>query len=146
MKLKLKKCVLEDELGRKMSISFEESYLPEEIGRVLGKLQDVEPTVEEKPQIESESGLITNCDFDSLSIREKLELIVKQIKHGWFTSDHIRELYLYHFHEEIKPSTVSTYLARLFEENELERRGSRARREYRVAEKQVKPIEFISQS
>ena len=78
-------------------------------------------------------------------IREKLELIVKEIKHGWFTSDHIRELYSYHFQEEIKPSTVATYLARMFNDNLLERRGSRARREYRVAEKQIDSVQYINQ-
>lgn len=144
MKLKLKEFILENEKGGKVKVSFE-NFSPEEIAAVIKKLQDAEPTREDKPDIKRNAKLAANDNFDSMSIRKKLELIVREIKHGWFTSDHIRELYFYHFHEEIKPSTVSTYLARMFNDEVLERRGSRARREYRVAEKQIDSVQYVDQ-
>ena len=145
MKLKLKEFVLENEAGGKVKISFDGTFSPEDIMTIIGKLNTESPTPDEKKQSTEPSPSIFKGDRDSLTIREKLEEIVNEIKHGWFTSDHIRELYLYHYQEEIKPSTVSTYLARMFNEASLERRGSRARREYRVAEKLVKPIQLADQ-
>ncbi|MHA1652126.1 MAG: hypothetical protein ACTSYB_18245 [Candidatus Helarchaeota archaeon] len=145
MKLKLKEFILENEKGGKVTISFDDSFSPEDIVQVLEKLQDKKPVVEEKSNSPSVATLEFSEDYESLTIREKLELIVNQIKYGWFTSDHIRELYQFHFHEEIKPSTVSTYLARMFNENILERRGSRAKREYRLAETQFPSLEYIKE-
>ena len=143
MKLKLKEFVLENEQGKKVTVSFDESYSPEEMVEVLEKLQDKTSSHKERSQAESNVNPDFNGDYESLTIKEKLKLIVKEIKHGWFTSDHIRELYHYNYHEEIKPSTVSTYLARLYDEEYLERRGSRARREYCLTETQITPIECI---
>lgn len=145
MKLKLKEFVFENETGGKVKLSFDGSFSPEDIGNIIKKLQDDEKPSEPKPDPVQTPNLNSNTNADSLSIRKKLEIIVKEIKHGWFTSDHIRELYNYHIQEEIKPSTVSTYLARMFNETILERRGSRAKREYRVAEKLVSQIEYANQ-
>ncbi len=135
MKLKLKEFVFENEVGSKVKLSFDGSFSPEDIGKIIKKLQDDDTPSESHPIIEQHTNSKENEEYDTLSIREKLELIVKEIKYGWFTSDHIRELYFYHFREEIKPSTVSTYRARMFTNTILERRGTRARREYRVSEK-----------
>jgi len=145
MKLKLKEFVFENETGGKVKLSFDGSFSPEDIGKIIKKLQDDENPSEPKPDPAQTPNLNSNSNVDSLNIREKLEIIVKEIKHGWFTSDHIRELYYYHFQIEIKPSTVSTYLARMFNEEILDRRGSRARREYRVTEKLVSQIVCANQ-
>ncbi len=112
---------------------------------VLGKFQDGRSDPEIQSKTTNQTAHNANDDLDSKSIREKLELIVNQIKYGWFTSDHVRALYQDQIQEELKPSTVSTYLARLFNENILERRGSRAKREYHLVDKQVTPIEYIKQ-
>lgn len=145
MKFRLKEFIFEDEGGRKIKLSFDGSFSPEDISKIIGKFQGEGPVSEDMPHLDNQLSIKSHPDYDSLTIREKLELIVKQIKHGWFTSEHIRELYHYNFHEEVKPSTVSTYLARMFAEDILERRGSRARREYRLAEKQITAVDFISQ-
>ncbi len=144
MNFKLKEFVFEDERSRKIKLSFEGSFSPEDVVKIIEKFQDKAPSSNEQPHLDNQIDLRANQSNNILTIREKLELIVKEIKHGWFTSEHIRELYWYNFQEEIKPSTVSTYLGRMFDENILERRGSRARREYRVAERQITPIEQIS--
>ena len=143
MKMKLKEFILENEKGGKVTVSFDGSFTPESIMEILEKFQDTnsDPGNQSKNTTPTTHNL--NNDSDSKSIREKLELTVNQIKYGWFTSDHVKELYQNQFHEELKPSTVSTYLARLFNENSLDRRGSRAKREYHLVEKQVTPIEYI---
>ncbi len=150
MKLKLKEVVLENESGGKVTLSFDESFSSEDMMKILKKLQNETPTPENKSPInENQQSLEIPADsnfnetYDSLTIIEKLKIIVNQIKYGWFTSDHIRELYQYNFREDIKPSTVSTYLARMYEENLLERRGSRAKREFRLAEGALVPIEQV---
>jgi hypothetical protein len=143
MKMKLKEFVLESEKGGKVTVSFDGSFTPEAIMEILGKFQDNSSGPENQSNTTNQAPQHSNDELDSKSIREKLELIVNQIKYGWFTSDHVRELYQNQFREEIKPSTVSTYLARLFNENTLERRGSRAKREYHLVDKQVTPIEYI---
>jgi len=145
MKMKLKEFILENEKGGKVTVSFDGSFTPEAIMEILGKFQDGSSDPENQSKTQNQTPHNSNDDLDSKSIREKLELIVNQIKYGWFTSDHVRELYHNQFQEEIKPSTVSTYLARLFNENFLERRGSRAKREYHLVDKQVTPIEYIKQ-
>jgi len=143
--MKIKEFVLENETGGKVTVAFDGSFSPEAIMEILGKFQDgsSEPKIQSKRSQQNLCNL--NNDLDSLSIREKLELIVNQIKFGWFTSDHVRELYQQQFLEDIKPSTVSTYLARLFNEDFLERRGSRAKREYHLIDKQITPIEYIKE-
>ncbi|HUX98609.1 MAG TPA: hypothetical protein VMV49_03590 [Candidatus Deferrimicrobium sp.] len=145
MPIKLKELVLENEKGGKMTISFDGSFSSEDILKLVEKIQDESPTPKEPGQIGSHSKVRPNYEYDSLTIRAKLEEVVNQINYGWFSSDQIRELYQLQFHEDIKPSTVSTYLARMFEDNFLERRGSRARREYRIAGKQIIPIEYIKE-
>jgi hypothetical protein len=145
MPIKLKELILENEKGGKMTISFDGSFSPEDILKLVEKIQDDSPTPKEAGQVGVHSKFGSNSDHDSLSIRAKLEEVVNQVNYGWFSSDQIRELYQLQFHEDIKPSTVSTYLARMFEENLIERRGSRAKREYHIAGKQITPIEYIKE-
>ena len=140
MKIKSKKFVIESESGGKITISFDEGCSPEDVIDVISKFQEESHTQKDNNASPPQEEVNKTSDYDSLTKREKLEMVVSQIKHGWFTSDHIKELYQFNFHEEMKPSTVSTYLARMFDENILERRGSRAKREYRLTERELTPI------
>lgn len=56
----------------------------------------------------------------------------------WFTSNEVCELYEIVFREGIKMSTVSTYLARLTDDQLLNRKGSMSQRLYSVTEKLLK--------
>lgn len=145
MKMKIKEFVLENETGGKVTIGFDGSFSPEAIMEILGKFQDGGSESRNQSKHNLQNSPRSDEGLESLSIRGKLELVVNQIKYGWFTSDHVRELYQQQFKEDIKPSTVSTYLARLFNENFLERRGSRAKREYYLVDKQIMPIEYIKE-
>ncbi|WP_440952657.1 hypothetical protein [Methanococcoides sp. FTZ1] len=65
-----------------------------------------------------------------LTISERLELFLKyEHPREWSTSQQIQENYE-RVYGEIKLSTVSTYLSRMYRKNLLERRGNRTQREY----------------
>jgi len=67
------------------------------------------------------------------TIKERLRLFLKfEFKSLWFTTVQVKEKYEAQYGEEIKTSTVSTYLTRLYNEGFLERRGNRVEREYHV--------------
>jgi len=67
------------------------------------------------------------------TIKERLRLFLKfEFKSLWFTTVQVKEKYEAQYGEEIKISTVSTYLTRLYNEGFLERRGNRVEREYHV--------------
>ena len=113
--------------GQKMKLSFDEKVSVSKIKEILNCLnnntvvnQDQEPSLDE-------------TNVESLTIIDKLKLLFKKLqKIGWFTSQHVKELYYHEFGEELKSSTVSTYLNRLHGSGELSRRGSRVKREYFV--------------
>ncbi|MFC1786948.1 hypothetical protein ACFLY8_02820 [Halobacteriota archaeon] len=68
---------------------------------------------------------------EKLTVKERLRLFLRyEYPKVWFTSIEIREHYKSVF-ENIPLSTVSTYLARMYREGILERRGNRVQREYR---------------
>ena len=64
------------------------------------------------------------------SIMDRVFELVKKRRGEWFTSPEIREAYRSVYNDEIKPSTLSTYLNRLFKVGLMNRTGSRAQREY----------------
>lgn len=72
-------------------------------------------------------------DVESWTVRQKVRYIVlRNCRHGWFTSKDIQELYDHTFHPPIPLATASTYLSRMHKEGSLTRRGSAAQREYRL--------------
>jgi DNA-binding transcriptional ArsR family regulator len=54
---------------------------------------------------------------------------------SWFTSKDILGAYRRTYNEDLKLSTVSTYLLRLYNSGLLERRGERKNRMYRLVKK-----------
>ncbi len=71
------------------------------------------------------------------SIIERVASIIRNHypESDWFTSNEVCELYEIVFREGIKMSTVSTYLARLADENMLHRKGNVSQRLYSVTTK-----------
>ncbi len=68
---------------------------------------------------------------EKLTVKERLRLFLRyEYPKVWFTSIEVREHYQRVF-EKIPLSTVSTYLARMYREGILDRRGNRVQREYR---------------
>ncbi|MFQ5801001.1 MAG: hypothetical protein ACE5HH_04705 [Candidatus Hydrothermarchaeales archaeon] len=78
---------------------------------------------------------IGEYDIHNLTQKEKLYILVeKEHKGEWVRSQDIKEEYEQVWGDEIKLSSVSTYLARFHEQGQMERKGSRAQREYRLFE------------
>jgi hypothetical protein len=72
-------------------------------------------------------------DYESWTVRKKVRyLVLRNCRHGWFTSKDVQELYERTFHPPIPLATASTYLLRMHKEGSLTRRGTAAQREYRV--------------
>jgi hypothetical protein len=73
-------------------------------------------------------------DLGDLTQIEKVFLLLKHAhKNGWVKSQNLKEEYEIMYGERIKLSSLSTYLARLYEKGSLERKGSRAQRVYRMS-------------
>ena len=81
---------------------------------------------------------ILDLAADKYTIKERLRLFLKfEFRNLWFTSLQVKDKYERQYGEEIKISTVSTYLTRLYNEGFLERRGNRVEREYHVIDVNV---------
>jgi DNA-binding transcriptional ArsR family regulator len=69
---------------------------------------------------------------DNRTLRDRLEIFVRQeIPDSWFSSNDLRDRYEA-VSDDIKLSTVSTYLSRMYYDGVLERRGNRTQRQYRL--------------
>jgi hypothetical protein len=95
-----------------------------------------QPTVTEKQVPQVHNKIVPNLSLrdrimdTSLTISERLEMFLKyEHSREWSTSQQIQEHYE-SIYGEIKLSTVSTYLSRMYRKNLLERRGNRTQREY----------------
>ena len=78
---------------------------------------------------------LVDYNLDSLSQKDKVYLLLRKNHPGeWVTSTDLQEEYESVYGEKIKLSSISTYLARFYEHGAVERRGSRAQREYKLIE------------
>ncbi|KCZ70429.1 hypothetical protein ANME2D_03344 [Candidatus Methanoperedens nitroreducens] len=68
---------------------------------------------------------------ESLTLKERLEMFLRfEYPRVWFTSLDVKRQYE-RVYGKINLSTVSTYLARMYRDNILERKGNHNQREYR---------------
>ena len=113
-----------------ITITFDEG-LPSSITQsITTALQGTEETMITK---DTPPEIAEIPDYESWTVRQKVRYIVlRNCRHGWFTSKDIQELYEHSFHPPIPLATASTYLARMHKEGSLTRRGSATQREYRV--------------
>jgi hypothetical protein len=91
---------------------------------------------------------ILDLAADKYTIKERLRLFLRfEFCNLWFSSIQVKDKYERQYGEEIKISTVSTYLTRLYNEGFLERRGNRVEREYHVIDVNVedKAVERAAQ-
>jgi hypothetical protein len=79
---------------------------------------------------------IGEYNINSLSQKEKLYIILEREhkKGDWVKSQDLKEEFEKIWGDEIKLSSVSTYLSRFHFAGQMERKGSRAQREYRLFE------------
>ncbi len=104
-----------------------------------------------KPDTNSSSGSLESRNpmvdgLDELSIMEKIKILIKNATPLlWFSSHDIQELYQHYF-GKVAPSTVSTYLARLVKNGNLERQGSRVNRRYKLVDNSLVNVTSIDLS
>ncbi len=74
---------------------------------------------------------------DSRTLRDRLEIFIREeFPDSWFSSNELRDRYET-VSDDIKLSTVSTYLSRMFYDGVLERRGNRTQRQYRLVTEEL---------
>ncbi|MHA1378477.1 MAG: hypothetical protein ACTSRG_08855 [Candidatus Helarchaeota archaeon] len=129
-----------DEKGNVKKLTFGEEVDTSKIMEIVNNIRNPQNVgTDNKNQEKSPINMRRNenMDLEDLSIKDKLMILIRQIKYGWFTSKDIQELYTNEYGEEVKISTISTYLSRLYEEKTLDRRGSRKRREFQLVTEKI---------
>jgi len=80
-----------------------------------------------------EEDWLSSYELSSLSQKDKVFALLKHNHAGeWVKSQDIQQEYEIIFGEKIKLSSLSTYLARFHTHGSIERKGSRAQREYKL--------------
>lgn len=98
---------------------------------VRSKFGENDPSARKPASVMSKD--IADLSSDRLTIKDRLKLFLKfEYRTAWFGTVDVKERYERQYGEEIKISTVSTYLSRLHNEGFLERRGNKVEREYRI--------------
>lgn len=76
------------------------------------------------------ASISTGIESQPLTLKERLEMFLRfEYPRVWFSSLDVKRRYE-SVYGKINLSTVSTYLARMYRDNILERRGNRNQREY----------------
>lgn len=147
-KKKTKIEISDPETDRKVTVTLEGKMSPHFVASMI---EDIYRKLDSETKVSSERSVsVPYIDLDSLSMKEKVEIVIlKYFKHGWFTSNDVQEQYTNLFKEELPLSTISTYLARIYEDGKqsiLERTGTRKQYRYRLRTEKVKDrIEALSQ-
>ena len=124
-----------------------EDLKPEELERAIKSIRHTfggsVPGGNTPPQAQAASVMakdIQDLSDDGMTIKDRLKLFLKFEYHGaWFGTIDVKDRYGRTYGEEIKISTVSTYLSRLHNEGFLERRGNKIEREYHLIEIPAEP-------
>ncbi len=78
------------------------------------------------------------------TLKNQLQQFLKyEYQAAWFSSKDVRNRYE-NIHGKISLGTVSTYLARMYNENLLERKGNRNHREYRLLDQPKRVMELAT--
>ncbi len=93
-----------------------------------------------KNKVEEETSFSTSIDESQpLTLKERLEMFLRfEYPRVWFSSLDVKRQYE-SVYGKINLSTVSTYLARMYRDNILLRRGNRNQREYRIKAESTPP-------
>jgi hypothetical protein len=100
--------------------------------KIEGEIDEI-GAIKQKDLFEDRSWLGKYDTGDLTQIEKAFLLLKHNHEKGWVKSQNLKEEYEIMYGERIKLSSLSTYLARLYEKGSLERKGSRAQREYRMS-------------
>jgi len=123
---------VDDKTGKITQMTFSgDSINMEAIQKAMYSILQKNGAEETKPAAMAKD--IADFSADKPTLKERLRLFLKfEFSGDWFTTLQVKAKYERQYGEEIKLSTVSTYLTRLYGEGFLERRGNRVEREYHV--------------
>ena len=122
---------MSDEQDNKVTVTFEgtidEKSLKTLISTVNNMLGKESSRLEDAEDIPIENAL-------DLPVYERVKLLISTAfgMGSWFTTNELCESFQDIFGNQLKTTTASTYLARLYEEGFLERSGSRNERKYNL--------------
>ena len=117
-KLKIEIC---DGNGDQVTVAMSGSVSKERILQIINLFDNKD---------EQKTPMINNVTKTAMN--KALDLIKSQLNKSWFTSKELSLMYHEQYHESIKPSTISTYLTRIYNNGYLERNGNRSCWQYRV--------------
>ena len=117
-KLKIEIC---DGNGDQVTVAMSGSVSKERILQIINLFDNKD---------EQKTPMINNVTKTAMN--KALDLIKSQLNKSWFTSKELSLIYREQYHESIKPSTISTYLTRIYNNGYLERNGNRSCWQYRV--------------
>ncbi len=141
---------IEDSPGEKETITIQGDNLWGKLLKYKHLLMDMPEQMDFSGDLKSEEYDLTSFEkpfwfpseskLKNMSRKEKLFLLLKEMHpNDWVKSQHLKREYVNIFDENISLSSVSTYLARLHRDGFVERRGSRAQREYRLMSEAISP-------
>lgn len=130
--------IVDSERNLKATLTLEGDVSPQLAASLVEELSEKlsrGEIVEEVPEGgASEAGAGVFPDPENLSMKDKFELLLlKYFQYGWFTSTDVHEQFTRVF-GKTSLSVVSTYLARLYSEGFLERKGTKKQYYYRLKE------------
>jgi hypothetical protein len=129
-KKKIKFEISDDE--NKVSITFEGKVTQKRLQELVASANNLLGK-KEIEQIEEQSDIPIEDALDK-PLYQRVKLVISTVyKMGtWFTTNEICDSYKDLFKADLKMTTASTYLARLYNEGYLNRRGSRNERKYNL--------------
>jgi hypothetical protein len=120
---------LSNDDGTKAFAEFEGEFL------TLSATRFIQASVKSK-SVQQETLFSSHMDDSEsqLTLKERLEMFLRfEFPRMWFSSFDVKKRYE-DVYGNISLSTVSTYLARMYRDSLLERRGNRTQREYHIKE------------
>lgn len=125
------KIEMSDDQDNKVTITFEGKVTEKNIQKIVSSannlLNDNSQTEEELTDVSMEEAL-------DLSLIDRVKLLISTAfgMGSWFTTNDLCESFIDVYSVPLKTTTASTYLARIYQEGMLERRGSRNERKYKL--------------
>lgn len=115
-KMKIEFC---DGNGEQVTVAVSGQFSKERLLQIIGLFDN--------NQYQQSSIPVTKTSMDKIT-----DLIKTKLNNSWFTSKDISLIYTEQHRENIKSSTISTYLTRLYNNGYIERKGNRSCWQYKL--------------
>lgn len=115
-KMKIEFC---DGNGEQVTVAVSGQFSKERLLQIIGLFDN--------NQYQQPSMPVTKTSMDKI-----IDLIKNKLNNSWFTSKDISLIYTEQHRDNIKSSTISTYLTRLYNNGYIERKGNRSCWQYKL--------------